>query len=107
MVGGVGFLVQCRLELLKVPSSLGLEFWNNYYFNLLKIAFLLKIIEVRQAAKHALRKLFPFIDFANVSQMCIASLTDKPLAKRKNSRHHRHCDIRFQICPYVLSFYQQ
>ena len=37
--------------------------------------------------------------------MYIASLTDKPVAK-KNSRHHRHCDIRFQICPYVLSFYQ-
>ena len=53
-MGGVGFLVQCRLELLKVPYSLGLEFWNNYYFNLLKIAFLLKIIELRQAAKHAL-----------------------------------------------------
>ena len=82
-MGSVGFLVQCRLELLKVPSSLGLEFWNNYYFNLLKIAFLLKIIEVRQAAKHALRKLFPFIDFANVSQRCIASLTDKPVAKKK------------------------
>ena len=81
-MGGVGFLVQCRLELLKVPSSLGLEFWNNYYFNLLKIAFLLKIIEVRQAAKHALRKLFPFIDLANVSEMCIASLTDKPVAKK-------------------------
>ena len=28
-------------------------------------------------------KLFPFIDLANVSEMCIASLTDKPVAKKK------------------------
>ena len=28
-------------------------------------------------------KLFPFIDLANVSEMCIASLTDKPVAKNK------------------------
>ena len=33
----VGFLVQNGLELLKVPSSLGLEFWNNCHFNLLKL----------------------------------------------------------------------
>ena len=43
----------------------------------------MEIIEVRQAAKHALRKRFPFIDLANVSEMCIASLTDKPVAKKK------------------------
>ena len=55
----------------------------------------------------AFMKLFPFIDLANVSEMCIASLmTENPVAK-KNSRHHRHCDIRFQICPYILAFYQQ
>ena len=31
----------------------------------------------------AFMKLFPFIDLANVSEMCIASLTDKPVAKKK------------------------
>ena len=51
-------------------------------------------------------KLFPFIDLANVSEMCIASLTDKPVAKKKIPDVIVLCD-RFQICPYILAFCQQ
>ena len=65
-------------------------------------------MEVRQAAKQALRKLFPFIDLANVSEMCIASLTERQAcSKKKIPDIIVRCDIRFQICSYILAFYQQ
>ena len=38
--------------------------------------------------------------------MCIATLTDNPVAKKQIPDIIVRCD-RFQMCPYILAFYQQ